>query len=447
MTKTQLVHLNLKMNSISDISANSFVSLKNLLFLDLSFNEIVRLVKGTFNGLVKLKVLILTGNRNLRELQSGVFDGLESLPLLKLQSLSIGYLQVDTFHGLQSLTHLNISHNNIHGIDASAFRGLNNLEVLDMSDNDILDFSPGIFGGLSSMLSLRTDSYMFCCIRPESVSQANCFPQQDAFSSCEDLMRNDLLRSFLWIFGILSFIGNGFVLSWRLYTRKSSRDSTNRFLVSNLACSDILMGIYLLSIASVDMLYRGKYIWNERQWRNSVFCQILGLLATVSCQGSVFILSLLSIDRFICICFPFSKYKLNQKSCKVSVFFLWMLAFTLALIPIFLFDGGFYSETGICLALPLMPRSRMTGIDYSLAVFVYVNLFALMLIGISYITIYIHASRSGRSFGQKTRSTEIALAKKLSLVILTDFACWFPVIMMGMLSLLRTYTFNTHLFK
>ena len=430
---TQLVHLNIAKNLLLNISSNAFVYLKNLHFLDLSYNALEYLRKNTFNGLCNLKVLLLFGNKKLKFLEAGVFNGLDSLPLLEINSLSLDSIVGETFVGLKSLTYLNLSINNIKSIKNDGLKGMSHLKVLDISTNNIATFSPDIFKDLISLSFLKSDSYMICCVKPNGVTEDNCLPKQDAFSSCEDLMRNNILRTCLWVFGIMSFIGNAFVLTWRLHTRKAGRDTTNRFLVSNLAASDIIMGIYLLSIASVDAIYRGRYIWNESQWRKSGFCLLLGMIATISSLGSVLILCLISVDRFICICFPFSDLKLTLKKSRICVTLLWIVIIILAAVPLYPIEyfNGFYAENGVCLALPLAPRSRMTGIDYSLAIFVYINLLALVLIAICYVSIYIASSRSGRSFAKRTRNSEMVLARKLTMVIVTDFACWFPIIVMG----------------
>ena len=54
-----------------------------------------------------------------------------------------------------------------------------------------------------------------------------------------------------------ALVGNAFVIVWRL---KTDRKKASSFFVINLGCSDFLMGVYLLIIASVDTHYRGKYV-------------------------------------------------------------------------------------------------------------------------------------------------------------------------------------------
>ena len=84
-------------------------------------------------------------------------------------------------------------------------------------------------------------------------------------------------------------------------------------LLSNLAVSDLLMGVYMLVIASAD-IYFGKYFsMQSEMWRTSATCRITGAISIISSEASVFFVTLISIDRFICIRFPFSKHKLNKK--------------------------------------------------------------------------------------------------------------------------------------
>ena len=83
----------------------------------------------------------------------------------------------------------------------------------------------------------------------------------------------------IWVLGTSAFIGNLFVVVWRVRTDRSKASS---FFVINLGCSDFLMGLYLLIIGSVDSYYRGVYIVHADAWRASNLCQVAGFLATLS---------------------------------------------------------------------------------------------------------------------------------------------------------------------
>ena len=76
------------------------------------------------------------------------------------------------------------------------------------------------------------------------------------------------------------------------------------FLITNLAIGDFFMGGYLLIIAVVDSYYRGVYIIYDRSWRNSDLCRFSGFISTFSSELSVFTLTVITLDRLVCIIFP-----------------------------------------------------------------------------------------------------------------------------------------------
>ena len=121
-----------------------------------------------------------------------------------------------------------------------------------------------------------------------------CLPEPDQFSSCEDLMRNEVLRVFMWILGLSALLGNGFVVLWRLIPRqqkgirKTESGIVQSILVLNLALADGLMGVYMLIIASADMYYRGVYILYAEDWQQSIICKVAGFLSVLSSETSVF---------------------------------------------------------------------------------------------------------------------------------------------------------------
>jgi hypothetical protein len=76
------------------------------------------------------------------------------------------------------------------------------------------------------------------------------------------------------------------------------------FLITNLAIGDFFMGVYLMIIAVVDSYYRGVYIIFDRAWRSSDLCQFSGFISTFSSELSVLTLTVITLDRLICIIFP-----------------------------------------------------------------------------------------------------------------------------------------------
>ena len=105
-------------------------------------------------------------------------------------------------------------------------------------------------------------------------------------------------------------LGNAFVIFWRIRFPSSG---ITYIIITNLAVVDLIMGFYMIVIASVDAYYKGVFIEYTDQWKESWMCSLAGILATFSSEGSVLFLCLLTVDRFTNIMFPFGK-KLTKDS-------------------------------------------------------------------------------------------------------------------------------------
>ncbi len=337
-----LITLNVSYCQIGYIPPGVFDKNHNLLYLDMSYNQISTLYSKTFYGLWNLKLLVLLGNP-LTIIESFAFDSLQLLTTLSLESHKINIIFTNTFFGLKGLETLNISNNQLIELPFGIFNGLEVLKHLDISGNDISKFNKEDFQSLVSLKSMNSDEYMFCCF--VYVETKNCKPKPDVLSSCSDLMSNNILRIFLWLLGSSALLGNLFVIIWRIVSNEKFRVPT--FLVWNLAVADLLMGVYMVTIACVDLYYRGVYIENDKAWKNSPYCQFLGIISTISSEMSVLCLALITIDRLINITAPFSSWILTMKSVKIVVVITWALIILMALIPLFptsYFQGDFYSR-------------------------------------------------------------------------------------------------------
>ena len=80
-----------------------------------------------------------------------------------------------------------------------------------------------------------SDNYVFCCMVQDIESVTECLPEPDQFSSCKDLMRNQIFRILIWIFGLSAFLGNGFVIVWRLIHKRKERKVKISKVRSNLS--------------------------------------------------------------------------------------------------------------------------------------------------------------------------------------------------------------------
>ena len=84
-------------------------------------------------------------------------------------------------------------------------------------------------------------------------------------------------------------------------------------------------------------------------------------------------------------------------------------------------------------------REMPSGWEYSVAVFHGLNFSAFLFIFFAYGYMYLKVRSSSRTVGSRA-NRELAIARKMTLIVLTDFCCWFPINVMGTLLLqIRAY--------
>ncbi|XP_072014535.1 G-protein coupled receptor GRL101-like [Amphiura filiformis] len=273
-------------------------------------------------------------------------------------------------------------------------------------------------------------------------------------------MQNSLLRISMWILGFSAIFGNIFVIIIRCQERTDSVIQVKqKIFISSLAISDSLMGVYMIILASADVYYGDEYFRKSDEWRTGAVCKIAGFLGLLASEASVFFITLISIDRFLSVVFPFGQIKLRSKSSKISVGVIWIVSLIVAIVPVLLAgpNSDFYDLSDVCIGLPLITRPASFKIEtsgisnqiafdlpvandsrpawyFSIMLFLGLNLICFLAILVCYIFILISARRSSEMAGRKENKDEIKMAVKMAAIVGTDFICWFPVIVMGILS-------------
>eukprot|EP00057_Strongylocentrotus_purpuratus_P002292 XP_003724208.2 PREDICTED: G-protein coupled receptor GRL101-like [Strongylocentrotus purpuratus] len=271
-------------------------------------------------------------------------------------------------------------------------------------------------------------------------------------------MANNILRIFIWILGTSAFIGNVLVVGYRLINSGWGRHTTvQSSLITNLAVSDFLMGLYMISIASADVYYQGSYAAHADDWQDSILCKVAGITSVVSSEASVFLITVISIDRCVHVVVPFKpQLHLSVRGARVVELIIWALAAFLGILPTLIPDfveGKFYGQSGVCLALPLTV-DRPAGWHYSISLFIGVNFVAFLVTLLCYISIYCMFQMSKqRIVGKRNKSKEdmrlaenIKLASRMALVVGTDLVCWLPIIVMGLMSASGTLTISAQVY-
>ena len=430
-----LAEMNLSSSMFSDLNKLIFGNDHNLFSLDLSFNNIEVIPMYAFRGLKHLKKLLIHGNVLLHTIYPHAFEGLTRLPSLVIRHAQLQIVTKDTLIGLDNLETLNMTESNIKRIDDFAFTGLHKLKSLDIHQNSITEFSAGIFQGLESLEKIVSDMFVFCCLKPLSVKEENCFPLRDEFSFCTDMMKTDSLRICLWVIGLSGLIGNVAVVFYRIIYDRASLSKGHGIFITSLGTADFLMGIYLIIIASADAMFRGTYVWNDISRRYGTLCKLAGVLSTVSSECSVLFLFFITIDRFIIIKYPFGQIRFSKTLAQATSCVVFMIGILLATIPLMpgasYFDGTFYSRSAVCLTLPLT-RDRPSGWEFSFGIFIIFNFLLFIIFAGFQMAIFREITSILGQIKSNRKRQDMTVARNLFLVVFSDFLCWCPVGVMGL---------------
>ncbi|CAJ1077243.1 thyrotropin receptor [Xyrichtys novacula] len=256
------------------------------------------------------------------------------------------------------------------------------------------------------------DDYVVC----EDGEEVACAPVPDEFNPCEDIMGFGFLRVSVWFVSLLAVLGNVVVLLVLLTSHYKL--SVSRFLMCHLAFADLCMGIYLLLIASVDLHTRSEYFNHAIDWQTGPGCGLAGFFTVFASELSVYTLTVITLERWYAITFAMRlDRKLRLHHAAAVMLGGWIFCLLLALLP--LVGVSSYQRVSIC--LPMDTQSTAAQV-YILSVLV-LNILAFLVICACYIKIYCAVHNPHYRSGSKDTN----IAKRMAVLIFTDFLCMAPI--------------------
>ncbi|XP_036191426.1 follicle-stimulating hormone receptor [Myotis myotis] len=432
---------------IHTVGRNSFMGLSfESLILWLSKNGIEEIHSCAFNG-TQLDELNLSDNNNLEELPNDVFQGasgpvildisrtrIHSLPSYGLENLkklrarsTYNLKKLPSLEKLVALTEASLTYpshccafanwrqkiSERHPIcNKSILRqevdGMTQTrgQRISLAEDDESSYAKGF-----DMMYSEFD-YGLC----SEVVDVTCSPKPDAFNPCEDIMGYDILRILIWFISILAITGNIVVLV--ILITSQYKLTVPRFLMCNLAFADLCIGIYLLLIASVDIHTKSQYHNYAIDWQTGAGCDAAGFFTVFASELSVYTLIAITLERWHTITHAM------QLECRVQLRHAasvmlggWIFASAVALFPIFGISS--YMKVSICLPMDIdSPLSQL----YVLSLLV-LNVLAFVVICGCYIHIYLTV----RNPNIVSSSSDTKIAKRMAVLIFTDFLCMAPI--------------------
>ena len=431
-----LIHLSLSGCSLNTLPAMTFL---NLQFLDVSANNLTIVSMTAFSHLLNLRTLSLAKN----PISLIHCDPDSTVQLSALRRLDMSHNQLSGFDSkVLSVTSnvqvLNLSFSIIHTIHPNGFWYTPKLTHLYLAGNPIKTFSADLFKPLKNLRTLSSGTFKLCCreFLPDHFELITCRAPKDEISSCEDLLQSGIYRVFLWLISLLSLLSNFICLVVRICVQSTASFRGYHVFVTNLSIADFLMGVYLAIIGTADSLFLGKYLSHDESWKHGVACKVAGVLSLLSCEVSALTIWLITLDRFIVLHFPFSSVRFQGISATVTCVITWLVGCLLALVPLLPVASHweFFSQTGICIPLPVT-RHDFSGKVYSLGVFIVFNFFLFVLIAAGQAFIYWSVQKNALVTDSSKLSRDVTIARRLISVAVTDFLCWFPIGLCGLLAL------------
>uniref|UniRef100_A0A9L0JN25 Relaxin family peptide receptor 1 n=1 Tax=Equus asinus TaxID=9793 RepID=A0A9L0JN25_EQUAS len=455
-----LQKLCLQNNKIRSVSIYAFRGLYSLTKLYLSHNRITFLKPGVFEDLHRLEWLIIEDN-HLSRISPLTFYGLNSLILLALMDNVLTCLpdkplcqhmprlrwldfEGNHFHNLRNLTFISCSNltvlvmrkNKINQLNENTFAPLQKLDEFSLEGIEISNIQQRMFRPLMNLSHIYFKKFQYCRYAPHVRS---CKPNTDGISSLENLLASIIQRVFVWVVSAVTCFGNIFVICMRPYIR--SENKLHAMSIISLCCADCLMGIYLFVIGAFDLKFRGEYNKYAQLWMESIHCQLVGSLAILSTEVSVLLLTFLTLEKYICIVYPFRCLRPGKCRTITVLILIWIIGFIVALIPLSNkeFFKNYYGTNGVCFPLHSEDTESIGAQIYSVAIFLGINLAAFIIIVFSYGSMFysVHQSAITATEIRNQVKKEMILAKRFFFIVFTDALCWIPIFVLKFLSLLQ----------
>ncbi|XP_060531004.1 thyrotropin receptor isoform X2 [Cylas formicarius] len=453
---SKLQVLDLESNQISFIHPDAFLSISRIEDLNLGNNVFPQLPSGGLERLLHLKTF---NNPNLRE-----FPPPEDFP--RIQSLVLAYAyhccaflplappdppprakDIIVFPDIEDID-LNIwnstadlwpSQQNITKSFGSKFEAI--------WENIRSDFTyPGNFPSYMEDYGVEDDvSSRFAADGVSLVpGKINCLPVPGPFLPCQDLFDWWTLRCGVWVVFLCSLLGNGTVVFVLIFSR--SKMDVPRFLVCNLAAADFFMGIYLGFLAVVDASTLGEFRMYAIPWQMSPGCQLAGFLGVLSSELSVYTLAgflgvlsselsvytlaVITLERNYAITHAMHLNKrLSLKHAGYIMICGWSFAVVMAVMP--LFNVSDYRKFAVCLPFETKDLASLSYVVFLM----FINGIAFLILMGCYLKMYCAIRGS-----QAWNSNDSRIAKRMALLVFTDFLCWSPIAFFSL-----TAAFGLHL--
>lgn len=271
---------------------------------------------------------------------------------------------------------------------------------------------------------------------PKDYSKVICSPKPDSFNPCSDVMGYSFLRVVVWFIALTALAGNGIVVLVLISQKRKM--TVPKFLMCNLAFADLCMGIYLLLTAAVDLHTLGEYMNYTFRWQYGAGCKVAGFISMFSSELSVFTLTVITIERWYTIIYAIDLNKrIRLRLASRIMVGGWLFSILVAMLP--LIGIGNYGTTSMCLPFYVKDNTTNPGNVIYVTSILMINALAFLIICACYVKMYVTVRNPNMVMKRK----DSKVAKRMAILVFTDFACWAPIAIFGIAGAFGRYFLTT----
>ena len=283
--KGYLLALKWTESNLKDICSSLVLNPRNLQYLDFSFNNLTQIENNCTLLYKKLQILLLGNN-------------------------ILAHIKIHAFKTVVNLIKLDLSNNNLIEFSAEIFLRIN-IYIINISQNNLKIIDTGIENLEAKMVS--TSDYRICCLLQGSGNVCTRKPKWP--QSCNLMLNSEAVEIFCLILSIMIITFNFIAFTFGIFkysrTKLKNQMQVQPAFRMNILClhfNDLLFGIYLVTIFSAGKYYDKYFVIHAKQWLMGILCKSCGLITSIAMLNSLFLLTLISVSRFVAVRYPFSSH-------------------------------------------------------------------------------------------------------------------------------------------
>lgn len=245
-----------------------------------------------------------------------------------------------------------------------------------------------------------------------------------------------LVPIFFSLIGITGFIGNFLVVLTVLFNVQM-RNTTN-LLIFNLSLADLLFICFCIPFTAVD--------YSFGQWPfGLLWCKTVQYLIVVTAYISIYTLVLMSMDRCLAVCYPYSRVR-NERNTLISIGVLWIGVMFIN-VPAFYGHGliVYPDHDKNITACGFIENELLNWSTFYISMFTSSYLLPLILISGLYLFMLMRLWKSNLTQSKESRRGKRRVTRLVIIVVACFALLWLPIQTILLLKSLYLYKADTHL--